>query len=112
MLAALDEHMPDLKGLSWTRPEGGLFLWVRLPKGMDAEQLFYEAIEQEHLLHCFPNFVPGWLQHGDTPEIAQPALRAPIRLMTYSGMFGRLIPTTSPFTKPFDRSILANWLAY
>lgn len=30
----------------------------------------YEAVEQEHLLHCFPNFVPGWSQYGDTPEIA------------------------------------------
>ena len=30
---------------------------------------------QEHLLHCFPNFVPGWMQYGDTPEIA--ALIAP-----------------------------------
>lgn len=47
MLSALDEYMPDLPGLSWTRPEGGLFLWVRLPDGFDAEQLFYEAIEQD-----------------------------------------------------------------
>ena len=47
MLNALDEHMPDLPGLSWTRPEGGLFLWVRLPESIDAEQLFYEAIEQD-----------------------------------------------------------------
>lgn len=30
----------------------------------------YEGIEQEHLLHCFPNFVPGWAQLGDTPDIA------------------------------------------
>ncbi len=35
----------------------------------------YDAIEEEHLLHCFPNFVPGWKQYGDTPEIA--ALIAP-----------------------------------
>jgi dienelactone hydrolase len=35
----------------------------------------YEAIEDKHLLHCFPNFVPGWLQYGDTPDIA--ALIAP-----------------------------------
>lgn len=35
----------------------------------------YEAIEHEHLLHCFPNFVPGWAQYGDTPDIA--ALIAP-----------------------------------
>jgi dienelactone hydrolase len=30
----------------------------------------YKAIHDAHLLHCFPNFVPGWLQYGDTPEIA------------------------------------------
>lgn len=35
----------------------------------------YDAIEEDHLLHCFPNFVPGWKQYGDTPEIA--ALVAP-----------------------------------
>ena len=30
----------------------------------------YKAIHETPLLHCFPNFVPGWLQYGDTPEIA------------------------------------------
>ena len=35
----------------------------------------YSAIHDEHLLHCFPNFIPGWQQFGDTPEIA--ALIAP-----------------------------------
>ncbi len=30
----------------------------------------YAAIHDEKILHCFPNFVPGWLQYGDTPEIA------------------------------------------
>lgn len=35
----------------------------------------YEAIEETHILHCFPNFVPGWSKYGDTPEIA--ALIAP-----------------------------------
>ena len=35
----------------------------------------YSAIHDEKLLHCFPNFVPGWNQYGDTPEIA--ALIAP-----------------------------------
>ena len=35
----------------------------------------YEAIEQRHLLHCLANFVPGWAQFGDTPDIA--ALIAP-----------------------------------
>ena len=44
---SIRQHMPDLPGLSWTRPEGGLFLWVRLPDGFDAERLFYEALEQD-----------------------------------------------------------------
>jgi len=35
----------------------------------------YAAIHRTHLLHCFPNFVPGWSQYGDTPDIA--ALIAP-----------------------------------
>jgi dienelactone hydrolase len=35
----------------------------------------YSAIHDEKLLHCFPNFVPGWMQYGDTPEMA--ALIAP-----------------------------------
>jgi len=35
----------------------------------------YKAIHREHMLHCFPNYVPGLLQHGETPDIA--ALIAP-----------------------------------
>ncbi len=35
----------------------------------------YAAIQRMHLLHCFPNFVPGLQQFGDTPDIA--ALIAP-----------------------------------
>ncbi len=35
----------------------------------------YSAIHEHGILHCFPNFVPGWERHGDTPEIA--ALTAP-----------------------------------
>jgi len=30
----------------------------------------YAAIERTHLLHCFPNFIPGIHQYGDTPDIA------------------------------------------
>ncbi len=35
----------------------------------------YKAIHDNHMLHCFPNFVPGIFTHGDTPDIA--ALIAP-----------------------------------
>jgi len=43
----------------------------------------YEAIHKHHLLHCFPNFVPGWQQYGDTPDIA--ALIAPRPLLINLG---------------------------
>jgi len=35
----------------------------------------YKGIHREHILHCFPNFIPGIYEHGDTPDIA--ALIAP-----------------------------------
>lgn len=35
----------------------------------------YGAIHRHHMLHCFPNFIPGVHQYGDTPDIA--ALIAP-----------------------------------
>lgn len=47
MLKSLADEMPDLPDLSWTEPEGGLFLWLRLPGNFDAEQLFYEALEKD-----------------------------------------------------------------
>lgn len=30
----------------------------------------YAAIERTEILHCFPNFIPGLYQYGDTPDIA------------------------------------------
>ncbi len=45
MLKALADEMPP--GVRWTRPAGGLFLWVQLPDGMDTEALLPEAIHDE-----------------------------------------------------------------
>lgn len=46
MLKSLDQYMPRLPGLRWTKPDGGLFLLVVLPEHMDTDEMFYEAIEQ------------------------------------------------------------------
>lgn len=45
MLTALSRYMP--KGVEWSKPEGGLFLWVKLPKHMSANALFPKAIENK-----------------------------------------------------------------
>jgi DNA-binding transcriptional MocR family regulator len=42
MLAALKDHMPP--GVTWTKPEGGMFIWVNLPEGIDGAQLLADAI--------------------------------------------------------------------
>src|SRR5437667_74335 len=44
MLTALAREMPP--GVTWTHPQGGLFLWVRLPDGMDTERLLPLAVEE------------------------------------------------------------------
>ncbi len=56
MLEAFRKYMPE--GVSWTEPEGGLFLFLTLPEGMKSEDLFKIAIEQKvafvlgHVFHC------------------------------------------------------------
>jgi 2-aminoadipate transaminase len=49
MLRALEREMPE--GVTWTHPEGGLFLWVRLPETMDTEALLQEAVEAENVAY-------------------------------------------------------------
>lgn len=44
MLACFEKYMPE--GVTWTRPEGGLFLFVKLPEGYDSKELFNEAIKE------------------------------------------------------------------
>jgi 2-aminoadipate transaminase len=51
MLAAMREHFPS--GVTWNRPEGGMFIWVTLPSGVDSMELLNKAIAQNVA------FVPG-----------------------------------------------------
>jgi 2-aminoadipate transaminase len=60
MLDALDEYFP--KGVVWNRPEGGMFIWLTLPKHIDCMKLLEEAIEQ-HVA-----FVPGASFYANEPE--------------------------------------------
>ncbi len=45
MLQCFDEHLSGIPGVHWTRPEGGLFLWLRLPPGNNTTELFKKAID-------------------------------------------------------------------
>lgn len=45
MLDALERYIDPSWGVEWTRPEGGMFLWVRLPEYIDAADLLQVALE-------------------------------------------------------------------
>ncbi len=52
-LEALEENFPEDLGVKWTKPEGGLFLWITAPQEINTLKLFYSAVEEKVA------FVPG-----------------------------------------------------
>lgn len=56
MLAMLQKYMPQ--GVTWTKPEGGLFLWVTLPSQIDATQMLQKALEQHVAYVAGVDFYP------------------------------------------------------
>jgi len=69
MLEALRQYFPA--EVSWTHPEGGLFLWITLPEGMDSEELFRAALAHNVA------FVPGdcFFARNGHPEEANRHMR-------------------------------------
>ena len=61
MLSALEREMAGLD-VQWTRPVGGMFLWVTLPEGMVAQTLLAAAVER-HVA-----FVPGAPFYAENPD--------------------------------------------
>jgi DNA-binding transcriptional MocR family regulator len=59
LLAALADLMPE--GTTWTRPGGGLFVWARLPEGLDSKAMMPRAISARVA------YVPGtgFYAHGE-----------------------------------------------
>ena len=68
MLASLAREFPADTGvdaddrLTWNRPDGGMFLWARLPQGMDAVQLLPKAVDKGVA------YVPGAAFYADNAD--------------------------------------------
>lgn len=60
MLSALEQHLPE--GFTCSPSDGGMFLWVKGPKGFDMIKLYYKAIENGVA------FVPGKFFFTDENE--------------------------------------------
>ena len=56
MLGALEKYMPD--GVSWTKPEGGFFIWLTLPNRIDATAALDDVVRKEGVA-----YVPGSAFH-------------------------------------------------
>jgi 2-aminoadipate transaminase len=57
MLARLEAEMPP--GVEWSEPDGGFFVWVELPEGVDAEEMLPAAADEGVV------YLPGHLFHPD-----------------------------------------------
>ena len=62
-LNAMDDNFPAEMGVSWTKPEGGLFLWVTMPKNINTNELFFDALKYKVA------FIPGDSFFGENPEL-------------------------------------------
>lgn len=92
MLAALARHMPA--GVRWTRPQGGMFVWVTLPDTVDGAALLARAVAQARVA-----FVPG--KAFFATDAAANTLRLSFSLASEAqidegiGRLGRLIAATA-----------------
>ena len=72
LLSALEKYMPGQ--VSWTKPKGGLFVWLTLPESFDSEEVFKEAVKQNVAFVTGDAFLPSnysnnyiRLTYGDLP---------------------------------------------
>ena len=61
MLTALQKYMPE--SVTWNTPRGGMFLWLRLPQGMDSSALLPQAIANGVA------YVPGAAFYSSAPDM-------------------------------------------
>jgi 2-aminoadipate transaminase len=64
-LEAMEENFPPDMGVEWTKPDGGLFLWITVPEYINTSELFFMAIEEKVAFvpgeACYPK---GYLRHN------------------------------------------------
>lgn len=60
MLDSLGRHMPE--GVTWNAPEGGMFIWMELPEGLDSMEILQEAVKRNVA------YVPGAPFYASNPR--------------------------------------------
>ena len=62
MCDMLEKHMPRRSDITWTKPEGGLFLWLSLPSFIDTDEMIHKAVAEKVA------YVVGSAFYFDEPE--------------------------------------------
>jgi 2-aminoadipate transaminase len=68
-LDAMEDNFPADMGVKWTKPEGGLFLWITVPEAINTLDLFYMAIEEKIAFVPGEVFYPEGLRRYNTMRI-------------------------------------------
>jgi 2-aminoadipate transaminase len=68
-LDAMEENFPAEMGVKWTKPEGGLFLWITTPEAINTLDLFYMAIKAKMAFVPGEVFYPEGLRRYNTMRI-------------------------------------------
>jgi len=68
MLDAMEKEFPDT--VSWTRPEGGMFIWVTLPAHIDGTELLSRAIQRNVAFVPGSSFYAGAEMHANTMRLS------------------------------------------
>ena len=99
MLAALEEAMPE--GVCWTRPVGGMFIWVTLPSGCLAMEVFNRALREN--VAVLPG-IPFYIDGGGNNTLRLNFSNAdPERIAEGIGKLARVIRACAPGKTP-DRT--------
>jgi 2-aminoadipate transaminase len=96
MLEALEEHLSGVA--TWSRPRGGLFIWVRLPEGLDTTKL----LEAAHAAGV--TYLPGtnFSTEGKGANYLRLsfAYLSPEKIREGIGVLGRVLKTAQPLHTP------------
>lgn len=64
MLKALEDYMPKRDDISWTHPNGGMFVWLQLPENVDSTDLMKKCLASDTPV----GFVPGYAFFAVNPR--------------------------------------------
>jgi 2-aminoadipate transaminase len=68
-LDAMEKNFAEDTGVEWTKPEGGLFLWITVPEELNTLDIFYLAIEEKVAFVPGEVFYPQGLRKHNTMRI-------------------------------------------